>query len=166
LSGCSFRRKLRPRKYDDGIARDSESSDFRSTRAAIQPMPKNTGRARSHQNSNSMEIRWRHRHPRRRGIGRRGHRGERCGLAAQLADLAALAHHGGIHASNPITTPPTNATRRTKTSGAFQDWPGSPKSSISWPFFTANHTRRTTMRNRTIQTRGCMGKSARESSLL
>src|SRR5439155_15462714 len=85
LSGCSFSRKLRPRKYDEGSARDSERSDLRSTRAAIQPMPKKTGSASSHQNSNSM-----------RRLALAGHRGDGDGLlggvAAQLPQLAALAH--------------------------------------------------------------------------
>ena len=66
LSGCSFSRKFRPLKYDDGIARDSDSSDLMSTRAAIQPMPKKSGRARSHQNSNSIRT---------LDVGRQGHHG-------------------------------------------------------------------------------------------
>ena len=37
LSGCSFSRKLRPRKYDSGSARDSRSRCLMSMRAAIQP---------------------------------------------------------------------------------------------------------------------------------
>src|SRR3954468_11741776 len=83
LSGCSFSRKLRPLKYDDGSARDSERSDLMSTRAATQPMPKNTGSARSHQNSNSMG--------RLVGNGRgRGRRGS--GRLPEAPDLAALAH--------------------------------------------------------------------------
>jgi hypothetical protein len=35
-------------EYDDGMARDSDSSERMSTRARIQPMPKKTGRASSH----------------------------------------------------------------------------------------------------------------------
>src|SRR5258706_3676431 len=95
LSGCSFSRKLSPRKYDDGIARDSESSDFKSTRAAIHPMPKKIGRARSHQNSNSMDVGRRHGDSRQRRIRRRGHRRHLRRVPAQLADLPALPHHGG-----------------------------------------------------------------------
>src|SRR3954465_3338826 len=56
LSGCSLSRKFKPRKYEEGSARDSDSSDFKPPRAAIQPMPKKTGRATSHQNSNSMDL--------------------------------------------------------------------------------------------------------------
>ena len=94
LSGCSFSRKLRPRKYDEGSARDSDSSDLMSTRAATQPMPKNTGRASSHQNSNSMDVGARA----ARGAGgaggdRRGARGGLRAACAQPPDLAALAHH-------------------------------------------------------------------------
>ena len=43
LSGCSFSRKLSPRKYDSGSARDSRSRCLMSIRAAIQPSPKNSG---------------------------------------------------------------------------------------------------------------------------
>src|SRR4051812_3633559 len=89
LSGCSFNRKFRPRKYDDGSARDSERSDLMSMRAATQPMPKKTGRARSHQNSNSMRRLWRGRDERlRRGL-------------AQAPELAALAHDRGHPREEP-----------------------------------------------------------------
>ena len=55
LSGCSFSRKLRPRKYDSGSARDSRSRCLMSMRAAIQPSAKNTaGIGSSHQSSNSI----------------------------------------------------------------------------------------------------------------
>src|SRR4051812_28324274 len=88
LSGCSFRRKLRPLKYDDGNARDSDSSDLRSTRAATQPMPKKTGRARSHQNSNSMGV------GAGPGVRRQRHRHALLLQPPQPRELAALAHDG------------------------------------------------------------------------
>src|SRR4051812_10964947 len=103
LSGCSFSRKFKPRKYDDGSARDSDSSDFRSTRAAIQPMPKKTGRARSHQNSNSMDL-----GAARVAFGGGGQRGKRGLLlrgAAQAAELASLAHDGGDPGEEPDDHP-------------------------------------------------------------
>ena len=46
LSGCSFSRKLRPRKYDSGRARDSRNRCLMSMRAAIQPSAKNSDRER------------------------------------------------------------------------------------------------------------------------
>src|SRR5260221_4431222 len=96
LSGCSFRRKLRPRKYDEGIARDSESSDFKSTRAVTQPRPKNTGKASSHQNSNSMGRLC------GRGHGNRRRRGALAREAAiEARDLPALAHDGGHPREDP-----------------------------------------------------------------
>src|SRR5690242_875627 len=55
LSGCSFSRKLRPRKYDSGSARDSCRRCLMSMRAAIQPSAKNSaGIGRSHHSSKSM----------------------------------------------------------------------------------------------------------------
>ena len=55
LSGCSFSRKLRPRKYESGSARDSRSRCLMSMRAAIQPSAKNTaGIGSSHHRSKSM----------------------------------------------------------------------------------------------------------------
>ena len=55
LSGCSFSRKLRPRKYDSGSARDSRSRCLMSMRAAIQPRPKNSaGIGSSHHSSKSI----------------------------------------------------------------------------------------------------------------
>src|SRR3954470_12024664 len=88
LSGCSFSRKFRPRKYEVGIARDSDRSDLMSMRAATQPMPKNSGRASNHQISNSMDVRsgrllrWQD------GVARRGERGG----TLEPPDLAPLAH--------------------------------------------------------------------------
>src|SRR5260221_1051430 len=96
LSGSSFSRKFRPRKYDEGSARDSESSDLMSMRAATQPMPKKTGRASSHQNSNSM---------RRLGGGRR-RREPRDGChLLQAPALAQLAHHGRDPSEKPDGQP-------------------------------------------------------------
>src|SRR5687767_12035244 len=107
LSGCSFNRKLSPRKYEEGMARDSESSDLMSTRAAIHPMPKNTGSASSHQNSNSMDVLGRRRrgHGTRRRIGRGRERSHRLGAAPQAPELAALAHDRG----NPREEPDDDA---------------------------------------------------------
>src|SRR5262249_8241379 len=49
LSGCSFKRKFSPRKYDSGSARDSRSRCEISMRAAIHPNAKNsTGIGSSH----------------------------------------------------------------------------------------------------------------------
>src|SRR5688500_6245929 len=106
LSGCSFSRKLRPRKYEEGSARDSESSDFRSMRAATHPMPKNTGRASSHQNSNSMDVRRRldraRRFDRPWRFRRRGSPvDEVLGVAPQPRELAPLAHHRGDPREQP-----------------------------------------------------------------
>ncbi len=57
LSGCSFSRKLRPRKYDSGSARDSRSRCLMSMRAAIQPSAKNSaGIGSSHQSSKSIST--------------------------------------------------------------------------------------------------------------
>ncbi len=164
LSGCSFSRKFRPRKYDEGSARDSESSDFRSTRAATQPMPKNTGRASSHQNSKSMGLApaLRSGRPRRAAPSRapRVVRGAR--RAARRTCAAARSRAGwritvGTHASSPIKSPATNATSSTNTSGASQTWSSTPWILTSSAFLLANHTSRRTMRRRMIQTSACMG---------
>src|SRR5436189_4405184 len=65
-----------------------------STRAAIHPMPKKIGRARSHQNSNSIEtLRW-NGQPRAGAVGRCRHRCDLRGGFLQAPDLAALAHDG------------------------------------------------------------------------
>src|ERR1700682_2208508 len=56
LSGCSLSRKLSPRKYESGNARDSRNRCLMSMRAAIHPMAKNSaGMGSSHQSSKSME---------------------------------------------------------------------------------------------------------------
>src|SRR3954469_3375771 len=99
LSGCSFSRKLRPRKYEVGMARDSDSSDLMSMRAATQPMPKNNGRASNHQISNSMDVR--SGRFLRREDGRAGGGGLRRGGALQAPDLAALADHRGNPREQP-----------------------------------------------------------------
>src|ERR1700687_499062 len=57
LSGCSLSRKLSPRKYESGNARDSRNRCLMSMRAAIHPMAKNSaGMGSSHQSSKSMEA--------------------------------------------------------------------------------------------------------------
>src|SRR5215831_7490436 len=56
LSGCSFNRKLRPRKYDSGRARDSRNRCEMSMRAAIQPSAKNSTGIRSSHHSRSKSI--------------------------------------------------------------------------------------------------------------
>src|SRR6188768_3404559 len=97
LSGWSFSMKFRPRKYELGSARDSDRSDFRSTLAATHPMPKKTGRARSHQNSNSMNVDVRRIGGRRVGVAER----HRVSGLAQARDLAALPHDRGKPGEQP-----------------------------------------------------------------
>ena len=160
LSGCSFRRKLRPRKYDEGICRDSDSRLFRSTRAATQPMPKKTGRARSHQNSNSMGVRGRSgAGDRRLGCGRAATAGDGDAAATDLRSFPISRRWRttvGSHASSPITTPATKATSTTKTSGACHDCSGKPCRVTTWLFFTANQTSTSTIAIRKIQASACI----------
>src|SRR3954466_12335336 len=86
LSGCSFRRKLRPLKYERGKARDSCTRWRMSMRAAIQPSPKKSGKPSSHQYSNSIaSSQARDGRRRRRLVGRE--------FLLQRCDLPSLAEH-------------------------------------------------------------------------
>src|SRR6185312_6287590 len=137
-----FSRKLRPRKYDEGSALDSERSDLRSTRAAIHPMPKKTGRARSHQNSKSMDL------ARRVAV---------AGLAALVGRLAASAVSRALHGRR------FRARRGRRGRHARELRGGLPEPHDLTPlvvtrcaFLVANQTMASRTMKRTIQTSACM----------
>src|SRR5882672_6030695 len=87
LSGCSFSRKLSPRKYERGRRRDSESNCLMSTRAASQPRPKNSANPNSHHSSKLRLKSTPGSGLRRRGAIPGAQR------AGELLDLAALPEH-------------------------------------------------------------------------
>src|SRR5256885_3816173 len=93
-SGCSFKRKLSPLKYERGRCRDSRSSCLMSIRAASQPSPKNSAKPNSHQSSKSMEgpdLRLR----------RQSAAAGRAQLALQLLDFATLPEQARQAGENP-----------------------------------------------------------------
>ena len=100
LSGCSFSRKLRPRKYDERHRRDSVSRRLMSMRAAIQPSAEEHRRGgRSHQKSKSMApaqpLRRRRRGPNRCGQARHA---SRCRRAVARRGRRRLRRRGPVGA--------------------------------------------------------------------
>ena len=125
LSGCSFSRKLRPRKYDSGSARDSRSRCLMSMRAAIQPSAKNSGgsaaatRARIPSRCAAGPRRPATMPRRRRASGARARpRHARASSASDLAPLRAAMH--ATPASRPSATPRRKRRSSTNISGACQ----------------------------------------------
>src|SRR5215470_15489932 len=102
LSGCSFKRKFSPRKYDRGSARDSRSRCEMSIRAAIQPSAKNsTGIGSSHQRRSKSITR--PSHAVHRSLRRRNR------YASLLVVLAAKAAELSLHAH--VATQPGEESR-------------------------------------------------------